>query len=176
MGAIHSMTFILDKIAPGIDVGGVLGHYTIRARLGRGNFSTVWLAEHQVREQDRQASQSVALKVLHASIPSTEEGLDFELRLARKEIEELKTPNGSFLLPDETVHDGSTGHLGLVSTQLCGPSAFEYAISCPGHRLPRTMAKRIITEAIAALHFLHEHGIGHGGEQAFRSAMHDTYL
>jgi hypothetical protein len=58
------MAFVPDKIAPGIDVEGVLDYYTIRARLGGGNFSTVWLAEHQVREQDRQASQLVALKIL----------------------------------------------------------------------------------------------------------------
>jgi hypothetical protein len=85
----------------------------------------------------------------------------------------MKTSRASFLLPDEI---RSTGHLGLVFTQLCGPSVFEYAISCPGRRLPWKKAKRIITDTITGLHFLHGHGIGNGGEQAFRSAAHDTDL
>jgi hypothetical protein len=88
----------------------------------------------------------------------------------------MKTSQGFFLLFDEIVHNESTGHLGLVFTQLCGPSVFEYAIGCPGRRLPWKKAKRIITDTITCLHFLHGHGIGNGGEQAFRSATHDTDL
>jgi serine/threonine protein kinase len=60
------MAFVLDKIAAGFNVGDVLGHYTIQASLGRGNFSSVWLAEHKNQQQDRPASQLVALKVPHA--------------------------------------------------------------------------------------------------------------
>jgi serine/threonine protein kinase len=60
------MAFVLDKIAAGFNVGDVLGHYTIQASLGRGNFSSVWLAEHKDQQQDRPASQLVALKVPHA--------------------------------------------------------------------------------------------------------------
>jgi serine/threonine protein kinase len=176
MSATHSMAFVLHKIAPGINVGDVLGHYTVQASLGRGNFSSVWLAEHKDQQQDHPASQLVALKVLHATTSSTKSEPDFEMRLARKEIEALKTSNGSFLLPDEIIHDGLAGHLGLVFTQLCGPSVFKYAISCPGHRLPLTTAKRVITETIAALQFLHARGIGHGSEQVCHSAIHDTYL
>jgi hypothetical protein len=83
----------------------------------------------------------MALKILSTSTPSAEKGSDFELRLARKRIEELKTPNGSPLIPDDIVHDGSTGHFGLSSTELHGPNVFEYVISYSHRRLPWTMAK-----------------------------------
>lgn len=158
------MASVPNDTVLGIERGDVFGRYTIWARLGRGNSSSVWLAERTVMRQGREASHSVALKVLIAPNSSIAAGSDFEQQLARREIEALRIPDDCLLIPDDVIYEGLSGRLGLLFTQLCGPSVSEYSISCPDRRLPWSMAKRTITDAIAALQFLHAHGVGHGGE------------
>ena len=150
------------------------GRFQMLAKIGRGAFSSVWVAESTTCDGAKHGQrQLVALKIIE---PWAESGNAFEYRLAKKEVAKLRccldgaSQNDAaerLLLPQEVFEFESQlsqqRHSALVFDWVCGPSVFEYAKGCKNGALPWSMGKRAIADAIAALDFLHQHSIGHGG-------------
>lgn len=140
------------------------GYYRVLVQIGRGHYSTVWLASHT--QTARQ--QVVAIKIPKESARSNS---DFEVNLARQEIPCLAASHNDeetlakFLLPTETMRIDSLNCTALVFNDLCGPSVHEFAKGSPDSRLPCAMARRAISDVVDAVEFLHRHDIGHGGEK-----------
>jgi serine/threonine protein kinase len=144
--------------------------YTIRGQLGLGNYSSVWLAKTESSTQQPGQFRLVAVKISNHNA-STSDGL--ELALARKQIrlelsgEETGEIAKKLLLPESTfAFNDSKGSLRRAFTfgDLYGLTVFEYAKGCPNRRMEWAAAKRCALDTISGLAFLHQNGIGHGGQ------------
>jgi serine/threonine protein kinase len=160
--------------------------YRVRVQLGKGNFSSVYLAEH-IDTVHSESSPLVVLKVPQPSVMARFGVADFELKLARKEIANLRrnqfTSNSALnadgfaklLLPDDAIGSGQLGYAALLFTDLCGPSVFEYTRGLSGTHLPWAKAQQTIADVVDALLFLHANGIGHGGKHRLEEQEHTPY-
>ncbi|KAM7186317.1 Serine/threonine-protein kinase [Naviculisporaceae sp. PSN 640] len=148
----------LSRYSPGgyhpVRVGDLFddGKFKVLQKLGYGVYSTVWLA------CDLQTKQHVALKVLTADSFGSKHDT-FELDILRH-IRGLDTPHLGVShvlgLLNEFEHRGPNGnHICLVFKPM-GPDMTKYRRLFPKARIPLPMVKRIATQLLLALDFLHD--------------------
>ncbi|GJJ15431.1 hypothetical protein Clacol_009708 [Clathrus columnatus] len=135
--------------------------YKVIRKLGYGSVSTVWLAT------DIRNNRYVALKIMTAkkSINPT------ELEIIRYLSRQANYDNYITILLDTFIHEGPNGkHLCLVfepmgpSTESMVPRPPEYPPKQPETivRCSKLAAKKILSDALQGLAFLHENNIVHG--------------
>ncbi|KAJ7207534.1 kinase-like domain-containing protein [Mycena pura] len=138
-----------------IKLGDVLGdppQYIVIAKLGFGDYSTVWLA------RDRVLSRTVALKILDAEQTGQSRELDILRRLEVPASVSSKDPRPVQLLDSFETTSANGVHQVLVTDVAVpllnpdpDPSSFQ----------PR-MTKDILRQLVQTLAFLHSRGIAHG--------------
>lgn len=134
------------------------GRYHVVHKLGKGSYSTVWLA------RDRQANRYVALKILVSEIPtpSSESHILHGLAKHRKSIPNLAGGHHVLELLDEFTIIGPNGqHTCLVTEPLgCSIGASREASSIWLFQLQ--VARAIAAKLITGVHFLHSADVVHG--------------
>ncbi len=132
-----------------IGPGGRFGHLHIRRELGRGSFSTVYLA------QDTFLGRAVALKVLGVS--AAPEARDEKPRLLReiRLVGRLASPHIVHLY---SVHDLGGAGAALEMEYLDGGTLADIARN---RRLPLPLAMRIVRGIVSALDVAHRRNVIH---------------
>ncbi|KAK4163967.1 Serine/threonine-protein kinase [Cladorrhinum sp. PSN259] len=128
------------------------GKYRVLRKLGYGVYSTVWLA------CDLKTKQHVALKILTSESYGSEHDT-FELDILRR-IRTLGTShrgaNHVLGLLDEFEHRGPNGNHMCLFVKPMGPDMTKYRRLFPKARIPLPMVKKIATQLLLALEFLHD--------------------
>ncbi|KAK0643307.1 serine kinase [Cercophora newfieldiana] len=128
------------------------GKYRVLRKLGYGVYSTVWLA------CDLKTKQHVALKILTSESYGSEHDT-FELDILRH-IRILGTShrgaNHVLGLLDEFEHRGPNGNHMCLVVKPMGPDMTKYRRLFPKARIPLFMVKKIATQLLLALEFLHD--------------------
>ncbi|MBX5457771.1 MAG: protein kinase, partial [Thermogemmatispora sp.] len=129
-----------------------IGNYLLLRRLGRGGFSTVYLARHLIL----QSRPPVALKRLFTPLDSPEIRARFieEARL----LEELHHPH---ILPLVDAGIDEEGFPYLVTLYAAGGSLRDRLRRASGRPLPLEEALAIVAQVGKALHYAHERGVIH---------------
>jgi serine/threonine protein kinase len=130
----------------------VLGDYELIRKLGRGGFSTVYLARHRLLSR----WSTVALKRLQTPLDTAEGQAQFkaEVRL----LEGLSHPH---ILPLLDAGLDQEGCPYLVTQYAAGGSLRQRLRQADGQPLPLAEAVAILSQVGAALHYAHERGIIH---------------
>ncbi|WP_376796791.1 protein kinase [Thermogemmatispora sp.] len=129
-----------------------IGNYRLLRRLGRGGFSTVYLARHLIL----QSRPPVALKRLLTPLDSPRARSLFieEARL----LEQLRHPH---ILPLVDAGIDEEGCPYLVTLYAAGGSLRERLRRAAGRPLPLEESLAIVAQVGAALHYAHEQGVIH---------------
>nr|BBH95991.1 hypothetical protein KTA_41900 [Thermogemmatispora argillosa] len=132
--------------------GGRIGNYRLLRRLGRGGFSTVYLARHLIL----QSRPPVALKRLLTPLDSPRARSLFleEARL----LEELRHPH---ILPLIDAGIDDEGFPYLVTLYAAGGSLRDRLRRASGRPLPLEEALAIVAQVGKALQYAHERGVVH---------------
>nr|BBH96000.1 hypothetical protein KTA_41990 [Thermogemmatispora argillosa] len=130
----------------------IIGDYELIRRLGRGGFSTVYLARHRILSR----WSRVALKHLHTPLDSPEarEQFSAETRL----LEQLSHPHILPLL-DAGIDQDEFPY--LVTPYAAGGSLRQRLRRAGGHPLPIEELVQIISQIGAALQYAHGRGVIH---------------
>ncbi|KAL6710042.1 hypothetical protein ACN47E_009833 [Coniothyrium glycines] len=132
------------------------GRYKVLHKLGWGGYSTVWAAK------DLRNQEYVALKVSVAEV----QGKSCELKVLRALAELNSGETGSrhvMQLLDHFHIEGPNGQHECLVLEFLGPSITDVLdMRFSDERLPGTLAKLSVQQALVGLAFLHKHGIGHG--------------
>jgi hypothetical protein len=151
----NPLEFMGDATEVEVEVNHIFASsYRLRAQLGRGHCSSVWLAEHATTDRC-DTSQLFVLKIPRLATTASFGGKDFEQSIARKQIVSLLSRGDNpdtytaeqegfakLLLPEEVVGFGLLGYAALLFRGMCGPSVFEYAKGLSDGHLPWAMARR----------------------------------
>jgi len=131
--------------------------YLIKGVLGSGGMGTVFEAVDQYRLNLADATQGVALKVLHGAVSERPE-LHDELRREFQHLQALSHP--SIVRVHEYDRDGDVA---FFTMELLKGRTLAHALAEPGRERPaRAQALSIVRSAGAALAFAHARGIVHG--------------
>ncbi|WP_052888990.1 serine/threonine-protein kinase [Thermogemmatispora carboxidivorans] len=130
----------------------VLGDYELIRKLGRGGFSTVYLARHRLLSR----WSTVALKRLQTPLDTAEAREQF-----RAEVRLLERLSHSHILPllDAGIDQQDCPY--LVTPYAEGGSLRQHLRSAAGHPLPLSESLQILAQIGAALQYAHERGIIH---------------
>ncbi|KAH7399195.1 serine protein kinase [Phaeosphaeria sp. MPI-PUGE-AT-0046c] len=132
------------------------GRYKILHKLGWGGYSTVWAA------RDLRDQKYVALKVSVARSQEDNRELKVLRTLARLNSEEAGSRHVMQLL-DHFHLEGPNGKHECLVLEFLGPSITDLLESrFADMRLPATLAKSSVQQALIGLAYLHKHKIGHG--------------
>lgn len=137
------------------------GRFRVIHKLGKGGFSTVWLA------RDQQEDKLVALKAMRANLPS--ETLDEvpDLTVPTK-LQDVLPPSVAILYPQHhfVVHGPNGTHLFLVCP-LAGPTVCDMSYDEErlqgSRRLRADLARKVAQLAASAILHMHRLGVVHGG-------------
>ncbi|KAE8340205.1 hypothetical protein BDV24DRAFT_175485 [Aspergillus arachidicola] len=126
--------------------------YEVRAKLAFGQFSTVWLASDQLRQQQ------VALKILKADASKDSKGLSILLHLSDSDLQH-PGKNHLMQLLDHFEHHGPNGtHLCLVLPVMVSDGE---AMTITGRPHYAAYVQEVSRQILLGLDFLHRSGIIH---------------
>lgn len=142
------------------------GRYRVLHKLGWGGYSTVWAARDQV------LGLLVAIKV------AVSNGRRQQLQILKALSAPSNHPGSSHiskLLDHFQLHDPNGTHDCSVHP-LLGPSIHHVLeVRFLDDRLPAQTAKIVARQALSALDYLHQHGVGHGGKTSVAGRHHGPY-
>jgi serine/threonine-protein kinase SRPK3 len=126
-------------------------------KLGWGGYSTVWAAK------DIRDKQYVALKVSVAEVSENSRELKILRYLAELNSGETGSQHVMQLLNHFYV-EGPNGKHECLVLEFLGPSVADVVdMVFEDERLPGTLAKSCVQQALVGLAYLHKYDIGHGG-------------
>ncbi|GJJ15336.1 hypothetical protein Clacol_009612 [Clathrus columnatus] len=131
--------------------------YKVIRKLGCGSFSTVWLAV------DSRTNRYVALKIMTAKNSITDGELEINQYLLRQSENDPRSDYITILL-DAFVIEGPNGKHRCLVFEPTGPSA-QWMGKYEFTNYPPLMAKKIFSDVLHGLAFLHENNIVHGDIQ-----------
>ena len=155
----------LERYSPGgyhpVKIGDEFceSRYHVVHKLGNGSYSTVWLA------RDRHTSRYVALKIIVArtSTSDDESCILHLLERHRSSKPDILGHDYAIKLFDEFMIDGPNGqHRCLV----CEPAGCSIGLSREASTVwlfQLKIARAMAAKLIMGVHFLHSHGVVHGG-------------
>lgn len=135
------------------------GRYRVLHKLGWGGYSTVWLA------RDKSLGRYVAVKISVSDRPSeqVERQLHVMRTISTSSLRHPGAPSMSKKL-DRFELDGPNGTHECLVLELLGPSVSDVVDDrFVDNRLPGELAKKVARQALLGLDYLHQNGIGHGG-------------
>ena len=142
------------------------GRYRVIHKLGKGSFSTIWMA----RDQQKESGKLVALKALRADVSFKPPNETPELVVPRSFKAAFSDSGGNYqTIEDHFVVRGPNGtHLFLISPLAGGPSV-SAMLDCPGRvsgsrRLRGDLGRKVAKQTANAIYRMHSAGWVHGSK------------